>query len=144
MGAPSITSAWDDHFDLWKLPLTADGTAAGAPQLVLPPSELDVRHVAVHPRGDQLAYVAHGHHQRAPQPAAAPHGLPAGPSVRIAEDCRPPCPAAVVQPGCPSGGVRAPEPRAGRPALWLLDLAKGTSRALTRGLNDARDPDVES
>ena len=48
----------DDHFDLWTLPLTSRGAAAGAPQLLLPPSELDVRHVAVHPRGDQVAYVA--------------------------------------------------------------------------------------
>ena len=55
-----------DHFDLWKLP----------------PSELDVRHVAIHPDGHQLAYVGMATVSGLRSLPLRRTGLPAGPSVR--------------------------------------------------------------
>ena len=127
------------HFDLWKLPLAEDGTAAAAPELALPPSELDIRHVTVHPRGNQLAYVGMATVAGLRSLPLRRDGMPAGPSVRIAED-------AVRRARRPSF---SPDARhiaferqvAGGPSgVWLLDLARGSVRALTKGPAEARDP----
>ena len=129
-----------DHFDLWKLPLTADGTAAGAPELVLPPSELDLRHVAIHPSGTQIAYVAMSTVSGLRSLTLRRTGVPAGPSTRVAED-------AVRRARRPSfhpdGQSVAFERQAagGRPHVWLLDLARGSVKALTQGDLAARSPD---
>ena len=130
----------DDHFDLWKLPLTAEGRAEGAPELVLPPSELDLRHVAVHPSGTQIAYVAMSTVSGLRSLSLRKTGVPAAPSTRVAED-------AVRRARRPSfspdGQLVAFERQAagGRPHVWLLDLARGSVRALTQGPIAAHDPD---
>jgi Tol biopolymer transport system component len=128
-----------DHFDLWKLPLTSAGTADGAPQLLLPPSELDLRHVAVHPSGKQIAYVAMATVSGLRSLPLHRDGVPSGPSIRIAED-------AVRRARRPSFSPDArwiafERQSAGGPShLWLLDLAQGAVRALTNGSQEARDP----
>ncbi len=129
----------DRHFDLWKLPLTSTGTVARPPELVLPPGELDLRHVAVHPQGLRLAYVAMATVSGLRSLPLHRDGVPSGPSVRIAED-------AVRTARRPSF---SPDGRAlvferqsagAHPQLWLLDLTQNAVRALTSGMRDARDP----
>lgn len=129
----------DTHFDLWRLPLDADGTAAGPAQLVLPPSELDVRHVAVHPDGRQLAYVAMSTVAGLRTLPLHPDGVPAGPSIRLAED-------AVRTARRPSF---SPDARAVvferqsaglPPAVWLFDLRHATARVLARTDDGETDP----
>ena len=113
-----------DHFDLWKLPLHEDGTAAAPPQHALPPGELDIRHVAMHPRGNQLAYVGMATVAGLRSLPLRRDGIPAGPSVRIAED-------AVRRARRPSFSPDARQVAferqvaGGPPGLWLLDLAQG-------------------
>jgi Tol biopolymer transport system component len=128
----------DDHFDLWKLPLHDDGTAAAPPQRAMPPGELDIRHVAIHPQGSQLAYVGMATVAGLRSLPLRRDGLPAGPSVRIAEDAvrmarRPSF--------SPDAGRVAFERQVagGPPGVWLLDLATGAVSALT-GSVEARDP----
>lgn len=130
----------DAHFDLWKLPLTDAGTAAGPPQLVLPPSELDLRHVAVHPTSGRLAYAAMAAVSGLRSLPLHPDGVPAGPSVRIAEDAVRTARRPAIS---PDARLLAFERQsAGLPAaLWLLDLTRGTVEALARHDNGAMDPD---
>jgi Tol biopolymer transport system component/DNA-binding winged helix-turn-helix (wHTH) protein len=138
-GRSALYVRLDDHFDLWKLPLTSQGTAAGAPQLLLPPSELDLRHVAVHPSGRQIAYVAMATVSGLRSLPLHRDGVPAGPSVRIAEDAV----RSARRPSfSPDARVIAFERQSagGPPHLWLLDLVKGSVAPLTRGAQDARDP----
>ena len=129
----------DDHFDLWKLPLRDDGSAAGEPQLALPPGELDIRHVAMHPSGNQLAYVGMATVAGLRSLPLRRDGLPAGPSVRIAEDAV----RRARRPSFSPDGRQVAFERqvaGGPPGLWLLDVARGSVRALTQGPADARDP----
>ena len=127
------------HFDLWRLPLSEAGTATGPAQLVLPPSELDVRHVAVHPDGRQLAYVAMATVAGLRTLALQPDGGAAAASVRLAED-------AVRTARRPSfspdaGTVVFERQSAGLPpALWLLDLASNAGRVLVRTDDGETDP----
>lgn len=138
-GRAALYVRLDDHFDLWKLPLTSQGTADGEPRLQVRPSELDLRHVAVHPNGRQIAYVAMATVSGLRSLPLHRDGVPAGPSIRIAED-------AVRRARRPSfspdGSQIAFERQSagGPPHLWLLDVAKGSVRALTRGPQQARDP----
>jgi Tol biopolymer transport system component/DNA-binding winged helix-turn-helix (wHTH) protein len=130
----------DAHFDLWKLPLTDAGAAAGVPQLVLPPSELDVRHVAVHPQSGQLAYVAMATVSGLRSLPLRQDGVPAGPSVRVAEDAVRTARRPSISPDARL--VAFERQSAGLPAaLWLLDLTRGTVEALARDDNGALDPD---
>ena len=127
------------HFDLWRVRLTPEGMAAGPPELVLPPSELDVRHPAVHPKDGQLAYVAMATVAGLRSLPLHRDGVPSGPSVRLAED-------AVRSARRPSFGpdgqlVAFERQTAGLPpALWILDLARGSVRSLVRPQEGARDP----
>jgi len=129
----------DAHFDLWRLPLAADGTADGPAQLVLPPSELDVRYVAVHPDGRQLAYVAMSTVAGLRTLPLHPEAVPAGPSVRLAED-------AVRTARRPSFSPDAQTVVFERqtagvpPSLWLFDLQRATARALARSNDGDTDP----
>ena len=129
----------DDHFELWKLPLTATGAAAGQPQQVLPPGELDLRHVAIHPKGTQLAYVAMSTVAGLRSLPLHRDGVPSGPSIRLAED-------AVRSARRPSFSPDARQvaferQSAGKPpGLWLFDLAAGRVRPLTTPGVPARDP----
>lgn len=128
-----------DHFDLWTLPLTSRGTAAGAPQLLLPPSELDVRHVAVHPRGDQVAYVAMATLGGLRSLPLHRDGVPSGPSISVAADAV----RSARRPSFSPDGSRVAFERqtAGAPpSVWLLDLARGSLSSLLKGPLDARDP----
>jgi Tol biopolymer transport system component/DNA-binding winged helix-turn-helix (wHTH) protein len=128
-----------DHFELWKLPLTVQGAAAGPPQRVLPPSELDVRYVAVHPKGTQLAYVAVSTVSGLRSLPLHRDGVPSGPSIRLAED-------AVRSARRPSFSPDAThvafERQSGGqpPGVWLLELAAGRARPLTTPGVLARDP----
>lgn len=129
----------EEHFELWKLPLTPQGGAAGAPQRVLAPSELDLRHVAIHPEGTQLAYVAMSTVGGLRSLPLHPDGVPAGPSTRLAEETA----RSARRPSfSPDGRLVAFERQsAGQPpGLWLLDLAKTTVRPLTAQGRVARDP----
>ncbi len=128
-----------DHFDMWKLPLTEAGGAAGAPQLVLPPSELDVRHLAVSPDGDRLAYVGMATVGGLRSLPLRRDGMPAGPSARVAEGAV----RSARRPSfSPDARLVALERQAAGapPGLWLLDLARGVERPLTAALANARDP----
>ena len=128
-----------DHFDLWKLALHEDGTAAGPALQALPPGELDIRHVAMHPQGNRLAYVGMATVAGLRSLSLNRDGVPAGPSVRIAED-------AVRRARRPSFSPDARQVAferqvsGGPSGLWLLDLAKGSVRALTGASTEARDP----
>ena len=129
----------DAHFDLWKLLLMADGRAAGEPQLVMQPSELDVRHVAVHPRDGQLAYVAMATVAGLRSLPVSGEGVPSGPSIRVAEDAV----RSARRPSfSPDGRLVAFERQSAGlpPALWLLDLVQGSGRLLTRHAEGTRDP----
>ncbi|HTV03066.1 MAG TPA: winged helix-turn-helix domain-containing protein [Luteitalea sp.] len=141
--APDGRSAYyvrmDAHFDLWKLPLTESGTAAGAPHLVLPSSELDVRHVAVHPDSQQVAYVAMATVSGLRSLPLHPDGVPAGPSVRLAEDAV----RTARRPSFSPDAARVAFERQSAglpPALWLLDLARGSVTSLARDDQGAVDP----
>ena len=128
-----------DHFDMWKLPLTDAGGAAGAPQLVMPPSELDVRHLAISPSGDRLAYVGMATVTGLRSLPLRRGGSPAGPSVRVAEGAvrsarRPSFSPDARQVALERQAAGAP------PSLWLLDLEGGSERPLTAALTNARDP----
>jgi Tol biopolymer transport system component/DNA-binding winged helix-turn-helix (wHTH) protein len=129
----------DAHFDLWRLPLDTDGTAAGPAQLVLPPSELDVRHVAVHPDGRQLAYVAMSTVAGLRTLPLHPDGVPAGPSVRLAEDAVRTARRPSFSPDARS--VVFERQSAGLPpTLWLFDLQRATARVLARTDDGETDP----
>ncbi|BCS32917.1 hypothetical protein TBR22_A21410 [Luteitalea sp. TBR-22] len=129
----------EDHSEVWTLPLTPEGTAGGPEQRLLPPGELDLRFVAVHPAGKAMAYVAMSTVSGLRTLPLRRDGLPAGPSVRLAED-------AVRTARRPSFSPDARQvaferQAAGQPpGLWLLDLAAGRVRPLTRPGIAARDP----
>lgn len=129
----------DEHFDLWRLPLTPRQEVAASPVLVLPPGGLDVRHVSVHPDGRQLAYTGMSTVSGLRALPLNRSGLPSGPSVRLAEDAvraarRPsiaPDASAVVFERLDAGLP---------PSLWLLPLLGGPARQLSPGDMTAIEP----
>ena len=129
----------DDSFDLWRLPLTEDGTEADAPRRVLPPSELDVRHVAVHPDGRQIAYVAMATVSGLRSLAVTREGVPTGPSQRIAEDTVRTARRPSISPD--GQAVTFERQSAGRPpGVWVLNLLRGAPRPLLQANGSVRAP----
>lgn len=129
----------DDHFDLWRQPLTPDGTADGPPSLVVPPSELDLRHVAIHPDGTQLAYAAMATVGGLRSLPLHRDGVPSGPSVRIAEESV----RSARRPSFSPDARRVAFERQSAglpPAVWILDLASGAAHGLVQRDDGAQDP----
>ena len=128
-----------DHFDLWKLPLTR--TAPPRPRHSWRCRRANSTSATSPCTRRATSWPTSGW-RRSPACAAcrcAGTALPAGPSVRIAED-------AVRRARRPSFSPDARQVAferqvaGGPPGLWLLDLAQGSVRALTARPADARDP----
>lgn len=129
----------DDHFDLWRLPLTAEQTVAAPPVLVMPPGGLDVRHVSVHPDGRQLAYTGMSTVSGLRALPLNRDGLPSGPSIRLAEDAVRAARRPSIAPD--ASAVVFERLNAGQPpSLWLLSLTGGPAAQLTPADMSAVEP----
>lgn len=128
-----------EHFELWRLPLSRSGQPDGTPGQVLPPGELDIRHVTVHPTDGRLAYVALATVSGLRSLPLNRAGLPAGPAVRLAEEPIRSARRPAISPDATR--VAFERQSAGRPpAVWLLDLSGGAARTLVGQGRAATDP----
>lgn len=73
------------YFDLWRQPLSEAGLRGGPAELVVPPGELDIRHVTVHPDDGRLAYVAMQAVSGLRVLPVNREGVPTGPSTQLTE-----------------------------------------------------------
>ncbi len=138
-GRAAYFSRADAQFELWTLPIAPDGRTAGQAARVLPPSELDARHVAVHPDGRRVAYVAMATVAGLNSLPISRDGVPTGPATRVAEDAV----RGARRPSISPDGAFVAFERQGaglQPGLWLLDLVRGGARSLARPVEGTRDP----